>query len=151
MPRPIFQAFLTIPSQQTASQPSWATHVVEHKHDMHNGEKKLFWALYDASADNGKGEYRLGPDTFGCFHPDGYTVFDTVPFNRVANNQSETTAEESQAIGQKWWIKNGAKGELIQIVITYLTDKVITIETCETAVTKTFLRERIEFVERAQD
>lgn len=156
MPRPIFQAFLGKDSKPTNEQPSWATHVVEHKHDMHDGEKKLFWALYDKSADNGKGEYRLGPDTFGCFHPWGYTVFDTTPFNRVANSKIETvaveSAGESQAVGEKWWIKNGSKGDLIKVEITYITEKVVTVEACDgTASNKTSLRERIVFVERAPE
>lgn len=157
MPRPIFQAFLALPSQKTTEQPSWATHVVEHKHDTHEGEKKLFWALYDESADNGKGEYKLGPDTFGCFHPDAYTVFDTVPFNRVANSKIETLApvelvDEPKAVGQKWWVENGNKGDLIKVKITYLTEKVVTVEGCvDHASPKTVLRERIVFVERAPD
>lgn len=127
MPRPIFQAFLALPSQKTTEQPSWATHVVEHKHDTHEGEKKLFWALYDESADNGKGEYKLGPDTFGCFHPDAYTVFDTVPFKRVANNKAESEPAKTgpkyynmpaYKVGDKWWVGLPGQKHLVKASIT---------------------------------
>lgn len=62
------------------------------------------------------------------------------------------TPKADLAVGQKWWVENGNRGDLIKVQITYLTENVITVEGCvDNPKPKTVRRERITFVERAQD
>jgi len=123
--------------------PYWATHIVRR-----NVDGRLFFARHQF----GHKAYFTGEGPTFEFHPDGYTVHDLVTLYQKGKAATVCSSEgETILVHEKWWIHNGSKGELIKIIITHLTDKVITIETCDTAVSRTFLRERVTFVERAPD
>lgn len=126
--------------------PYWATHIIKRKVDG-----RLFFARHQF----GHQAYFTGEGPTFEFHPDGYTVHDIVTLYQKGKDATVSIPDGEtilvQSVYEKWWIQNGSKGELIKITITYLTDKVITIEVCDTAVSRTFLRERVTFVERAPD
>jgi hypothetical protein len=139
------QVFLLTPDGLTIKSPAtpeWATHIVKRRKDG---------VLFFARNPSGEDAFYIGSGTTFEFHPDGYDVYSQMKTGQIVQAVSDAQDDE-MSVGQKWWVENGDKKDLLKVNITYLTEKVVTLESCDEDIkTKTLLRGRVVFVERAPD